>query len=128
MRAEAEVEDGAALLELHVAAAERDDRLAPVAVPPVPDRGAGAVELLAGLAVAALALLCLEDVREVGAEVELELDVERLGEVVPHDHVLVHAVGDEAVAVGVEERAAVEGDETVHGGPFPARGPGRIAG
>src|SRR5918912_247469 len=62
VRAEVEVEDGAALLELHVAAAERDDRLAPVAVPLVPERRAGAVELLAGLAVAALALLRLEDV------------------------------------------------------------------
>ena len=98
VRAEVEVEDRAPLLELHVAAAEPDDRLAPVAVPLVPDRGTGAVDLLAGLARAALALLRLEDVREVGAEVELELDVDPLGEVVPHHHVFVHAVGDEAVA------------------------------
>jgi hypothetical protein len=187
VRLEAEVEDRAALFELHVAAAERDDRLAPVAVSLVPHAGSRPLELVPVLAFAGLAsALCLEDVREVGAEVELELDLDRLRAVVRDDHVFVHAVGDEAVAphgdrrllarrradearrvvvdwatrealerllveaelparqvphvleevalglarvdvarlVGVEERAAVEGDEALHGGSFPLRGRG----
>ena len=185
VRAEVEVEDGAALLELHVVAAERDDRLAPVAVSLVPDRRARAGKLVAVLAAPTLAaLLRLEDVREVGAEAELELDLDGLGAMVRDDHVLVHAVRHEAVApdgdgrllagrradharrvvvdraarqaverllveeelppgevanvleevalglarvdvaggVGVEERAAVERDEIVHGGRFPGGG------
>ena len=102
--AEAEVEDGAPLLERHAAAAERDDRLPPVAVSLVPHPGSRAFELVPVLALGSLILLRLEHVREVGAEPELELDLDRLGAVVPDDHVLVDAVGDEAVAAHRQRR------------------------
>ena len=75
--------------------------------------GAGSGRAVSGSPEREVVLLHGEDVREVGADLELELERERLGALVAQDQVILHALADEALAHDRERVLREPGNDRV---------------